>query len=289
MTNLRFSVSSGCIQPHGNVLVMGGTHTIPTLRAPEENALLRPPETGRSTTMATHQLAVWGSAIMLAAVVLAGCSEAGPQEDSNDETSTADTGSSTGGKATEAQGYSWGLPASDTSVAGNDGPAYAALQLSCTDGQAYLDSVAPDGYGFRSPLNVVLFAAGVKLCNGEVAAAGELYAYGIQRYGLSGLPEGKPECELYKSVRSVLEQQPRTAFPCPGGLPPENIVGVTGLVDDPLTMDVDESEPTDTPASTEALDTPTPATDTSTGKSTAATAEPTQPLPETSGPATPTP
>lgn len=174
---------------------------------------------------------------------------------SGDTTSGTATGrtSTTGGTtsptthgSTAPVAYSWGLPPSDTSVAGNDGPAYAELQQGCAQGQAYLDAVAPDGYGFRSPLNVVLFAAGLRLCLGDRPGARNLYEYGASRYGLSGLPEGKPECELYKSVRSVLEQQPRASFPCPGGLPPQDIVGDTGLVDDPLTMDVDESQPLET-------------------------------------------
>lgn len=237
---------------------------------------------------------------LVAALILAGCGNPGPQDDSSTVSSSATTSSSDSRSSghgssssaidgSEAQGYSWGLPASDTSVAGNDGPAYAALQSSCAEGQAYLDSVALEGYGFRSPLNVVLFAAGLKLCNGDVAGAGQLYAYGTQRYGLSGLPEGKPECELYKSVRSVLEQQSRTTFPCPGGLPPENIIGPTGLIDDPLTMEIDESQPTDTPTPTEDPETPTPSTETPTGESTSVTTEPTQPVPDTFGPATPTP
>lgn len=236
---------------------------------------------------------------LVAALVLSGCATPGSHDDPSTASSSETTsssgstssgnGSSSAGNGSEAQSYSWGLPASDTSVAGNDGPAYAALQSGCAEGQAYLDAVAPDGYGFRSPLNVVLFAAGLNLCTGDVAGAGELYAYGTQRYGLSGLPEGKPECELYKSVRSVLEQQPRTMFPCPGGLPPENIVGPTGLVDDPLTMDVDESQPTDTPTPTQGPGTPTQATGTSSDENTAAATETTQTLPDTSGQASSTP
>lgn len=97
-------------------------------------------------------------------------------------------------------------------MAGNDGPDYAALPRSCADGQAYLDMTAPEVYGFRSPLDVLLFAAGIKLCNPDVTSASQLYPYGTQHYGLSGLPEGKPECELYKPVRSRTDQQPRTAF-----------------------------------------------------------------------------
>jgi len=261
-------------------------------------------------TMGTYQRAArWPALLLMSAVVLAGCSYSGPQAETSDEASgTASNsfsssssgngsngnGSATGDNGSEAEVYSWGLPPSDTSVAGNDGPAYAALQRSCAEGQAYLDAVAPDGYGFRSPLNVVLFAAGIKLCNGDVEGAAELYTYGTQRYGLSGLPEGKPECELYKSVRSVLEQQERTAFPCPEGLPPENIIGPTGLVDDPLTMDVDESQPTESPTPTEGPtistgETTTTETSTPTGETDMTPPESTPPSSESPESVSPTP
>lgn len=278
---------------------MPKVHTDPTVRVSNGEILNRPPRTERGAKMNNYRQAMGSTMLSLvAALVLSGCANPGQQDDSSTAPSTAATssfentqsgnGSSSAGNGSEAQSYSWGLPASDTSVAGNDGPAYAALQNGCAEGQAYLDAVTPDGYGFRSPLNVVLFAAGLKLCTGDVAGAGQLYAYGTQRYGLSGLPEGKPECELYKSVRSVLEQQPRTAFPCPGGLPPENIVGPAGLVDDPLTMDFDESQPTDTPTPTEDPGTPTTATETSSSESPAESTEPTQSLPDTSGQVSPT-
>lgn len=66
--------------------------------------------------------------------------------------------------------YEWGLPPSDTSVTGNDGPAYAALQRSCQEGQDYLDSLADqESYGFRSPRNVVLYAAALRICFGDLA------------------------------------------------------------------------------------------------------------------------
>lgn len=238
-------------------------------------------------------------ALCVAAVLaMAGCTGYEPEPGSTSapnsaQTSSEGTGSTSTSSAKPSPGkrtrtspparevYSWGLPPSDTSIAGNDGPAYAQLQISCAAGQAYLDRVAPDGYGFRSPLNVVLFAAGLRLCFGDRPGAQSLYDHGVNRYGLSGLPEGKPECELYKSVRSVLDQVSRTSFPCPGGLPPQDIFGPTGLLDDPLTIDIDESLPQETettgtaeaPETTEATDAPaTEATE-------QATSEPATPTP----------
>lgn len=232
---------------------------------------------------------------MLTAVALAGCSGYDPGPAPTPTTGESRSASTDGSlhptpsprkQRTSAppEAYSWGLPPSDTSVAGNDGPAYAALQEGCSSGQAYLDSVAPEGYGFRSPLNVVLFAAGLKLCDGDRAGARTLYDYGAARYGLSGLPEGKPECELYKSVRSVLEQKPRTSFPCPGGQPPQELVGPTGLLDDPLTMDLDESIPVESESPPATSETPgIPGTDPTPSES----GQPASPTPAT--PPVPTP
>ena len=137
--------------------------------------------------------------------------------------------------------YAWGLPASDTSISGNDGPAYASLRRSCDEGQQYLEVVAENGYGFRSPRNVVLFAAGIEVCRGNYEVGRHYYDHAAAVYGLAGLaPEGRAECDLYKSVRSVLEQRPREEFPCPDGAAPEYRSGPGGI-DDPLTFDVDES------------------------------------------------
>ncbi|MFF0943954.1 hypothetical protein ACFYE2_06965, partial [Kocuria sp. CPCC 205300] len=148
-----------------------------------------------------------------------------------------------GGGGSNPVQYTWTLPPSDISVTGNDGPAYAALRRSCQEGQNYLDSVAPS-YGFQSPRNVVLFVAGIRICNGDLTGGQVYYNHAQNFYGLEGLaPEGVAECDLYKSVRSVLEQRPREEFVCPGGSPPGYKFGETGLRDDPVTLDIDESIP----------------------------------------------
>ncbi|MEE1620360.1 hypothetical protein ACQ7DA_03875 [Zafaria sp. J156] len=137
--------------------------------------------------------------------------------------------------------YTWGLPPSDTSVSGNDGPAYGVLMRSCDEAQAYLDGLSdPPYYGFRSPRNVVLFAAGIHLCRGDTGEGARYYRNAVTEYGIEGLNDGRPECELYKSVASVVEQRPREDFPCVGGPDPQGRFG-DGGADDPLTFDVDES------------------------------------------------
>ena len=137
--------------------------------------------------------------------------------------------------------YDWGLPTSDTSVTGNEGPAYNDLSRSCDEGDAFVQSAWEN---FNSPRNVLLFAAGVGLCRGDRQAGARYFDAARTLYGLDGLqPEGKAECDVYKSVRSVLEQQPREAFPCPGGLAPQYRIGPGGK-DNPLTFNVDESTTT---------------------------------------------
>lgn len=197
------------------------------------------------------------------ALLLSGCvgPPAPPPQDGGQESPTppvetnGNGGGGNGGGGGTTVEYEWGLPPSDTSVTGNDGPAYAALQRSCQEGQDYLDSLADQqSYGFRSPRNVVLFAAAIRICFGDLTEGQRLFQHAESFYGLEGLaPEGRAECDLYKSVRSVLEQRPRDDFPCPGGAAPEDRRGEDGRVDDPLTFDVDESltPETETPVPTE--------------------------------------
>jgi len=135
--------------------------------------------------------------------------------------------------------YEWGLPSSDISVTGNDGPAYGILRRGCQEGQDFVYSEAR--FGFSSPRNVVLFAAGIRICFGDIAGGQQYFEHARDAYGLDGLaPEGVAECDLYKSVRSVLEQKPRTDFPCAGGAAPP-YRGQYPTLDDPLTLDIDES------------------------------------------------
>ncbi|MFF2276189.1 hypothetical protein [Agromyces sp. NPDC058126] len=177
-------------------------------------------------------------------------------------------GGDPGGGGAEAVSYTWGLPTTNTGVSGNDGPAYGSLQRSCDEGQAYLDDRAPEGYGFRSPRNVVMFVAAIAVCRGDLDTARIYAAHAIEEYGLAGLynpeilppcdpascdPDSAPECEVYRSVMSVLDQAPREEYDCPGGSPPEyrfrtDANGVT-WVDDPVTLDVDESDRADVPPS----------------------------------------
>ncbi len=167
--------------------------------------------------------------------------EAGGERDTNRGSTT------NGGGGSVVETYVWGLPPSDISVTGNDGPMYASLQQSCQEGEDFLNEAWE---GFRSPRNVVLFAAGVKICRGDVEGGRAYFQHAATVYGFGGLqPEGRAECDVYKSVRSVLEQQPRSDFPCPAGSAPPWKTGPDSRKDNPLTFAIDESAgSTETPA-----------------------------------------
>ncbi|MEX1078294.1 MAG: hypothetical protein WED09_04220 [Homoserinimonas sp.] len=145
----------------------------------------------------------------------------------------------------EAVVFEWGLPSSDTSVGANhqgaEGSAYQALQVSCSEGAEFLSPDFAPEYGFESPRNVLLFAAGVQLCEGDRAAAAALFEP-ARAMGVEGLaPETWAFCVLYRTVGSVLEQRPPEEFACAGGSAPPFKVGDNGTIDDPLTLDADES------------------------------------------------
>ena len=198
----------------------------------------------------------WEAAILSLGLValVAGCSCAGPSAptesgaESQLPTASSDTSARSGGSTGTNDGsggganpvvYEWGLPSSDISVTGNDGPAYGILRRGCQEGQDFVYSEAR--FGFSSPRNVVLFAAGIRICFGDIAGGQQYFEHARDAYGLDGLaPEGVAECDLYKSVRSVLEQKPRTDFPCAGGAAPP-YRGQYPALDDPLTLDIDES------------------------------------------------
>lgn len=197
-----------------------------------------------------------------------GAPAGGGSSSSGGSSSGGGTGSGGSGGGAQPVSYTWGLPTTNTGVSGNDGPAYGALQRSCDEGQAYLDDSAAEGYGFRSPRNVVLFVAAIAVCRGNFDTARIYATHAIDEYGLTGLynpeilppcdpaicnPDSAPECEVYRSVMSVLDQAPRENYNCPGGTPPDyrartDANGIT-WVDDPVTLDVDESDQADVPPS----------------------------------------
>ncbi len=172
-------------------------------------------------------------------------------DDSNGSNASGDSGDSGDGGDEEQVVYEWGLPASDTSVGerhqGAEGSAYIALSSSCAEGAQFLAADLAPTYNFESPRNVLLFAAGLWLCEGDTDGARRFFAE-AEVYGTAGLtPDDWAFCVLYQVVRSVLEQRPPEDFRCGDGTAPPFREGVSAtgevLTDDPLTLDVDESVP----------------------------------------------
>jgi hypothetical protein len=185
-------------------------------------------------------------------LLLAGCGEIGiPGSKGSSETAGSANGTDLDEKPDEIPDeneepveYAWGLPGSDTSVGeghqGAEGSAYEALQRGCSEGAEFLDPAFAPEYGFESPRNVLLFAAGLRLCAGDRDAAASFFQH-AEAYGTAGLtPDGWAFCDLYRTVRSVLEQRPPDEFECGAGGAPLFKSGAIAT-DDPLTLDVDES------------------------------------------------
>lgn len=172
--------------------------------------------------------------------------------------------------------YTWSLPPSDLSPIGNDGPAYGALRSGDCAGAGSRFSVVPSPqdipYGLSNPRVVILLSAGVAMCRADEPAAGSLFSLAIDQWGTAGLdkpwypqrpgatdPEdrvtdrppgyGEAECDLYRTLTSVLEQVDPDGVECPGGPVPEyrtrDYPAAAGdytitVYDNPLTLD-DES------------------------------------------------
>jgi len=210
-------------------------------------------------------------------------------------TSPSSTQAQNGGEGNaQAASYTFSLPPTDTSVSDNDGPAYGALMQGCDAAAQYLETTRDQrSYGFSNPRFAVIYAAGIALCRGDSGAARDLLGIALSTYGTSGLDRpgdpnkpgtstepvdpprppghGEPECDIYRTLRSVLEQVAPDTISCPGDDRPvlatqfyETTDGFEVEVwDDPLTFDVDESRippenavvtptptPTPTPTST---------------------------------------
>ncbi len=191
--------------------------------------------------------------------------------------------------------YSWALPPTDISPSDNEGPAYASLRSSCESAAQYLDDTSAEKgitmHGFQNPRYVVLFYAGLALCRGETGRARSLTDNALARYSAGGLDRswqprdpatgefyspprppgyGEAECDLYRTLRSVLEQIAPDVIDCPGGAMPQftweeypvtrdGVSTTVRVYDDPLTFDVDESleappDPTEGPDGTDGAD-----------------------------------
>ncbi|MDQ3974797.1 MAG: hypothetical protein M3276_10825 [Actinomycetota bacterium] len=148
--------------------------------------------------------------------------------------------------------YGWGLPQGPYTPDGVfEDEVYVPLQGgSCELGQSELETFWDQ---LRSPRGVLLYQAAVDSCRGDREAARRRFeqagAYGWQ--GVDWVASGgfRYDCEVYKSLRSVLEQRARDRVTCPGGDPPGWPSADPGVPrDDPRTPE-NESEVSEPPSS----------------------------------------
>jgi hypothetical protein len=85
--------------------------------------------------------------------------------------------------------------------------------------------------------------AAAQLCSGDISGGRAFYDRVENEYGLVGLQNDARVCDVYRSVISILLQEPRESFLCPAGRDPEWKQSPNWVKDNPLTVDVDESQP----------------------------------------------
>jgi len=230
-----------------------------------------------------------GALIVVLAVALSGCGEYSPVGDASgtpdasppatpdsSATTNADESAddSNGESADDVTTYAFGLPPTDTSVTGNNGPGYGALLRGCESARSYLAGIDLDDqpfFGFTNPRYVAFYSAGLAIeCNGDIALARTWTEGAIAEYGLDGTDRlgepkkpdgsgdpvdppgppgyGEPECDLYRTLVSVVRQVDPGSLTChPGSSPQfrsqvwEISDGPAVMWDDPCTFDIDES------------------------------------------------
>lgn len=206
----------------------------------------------------------------------------GPSPNPTQSVPAADGPPDDAGASSEPEGgipatFAWGLPPSDTSLTGNDGPAYQALRDGCSAAEQFLASTAEtpftsNPYGFLNARYTEFYAAGIALCRGDIGTARTYRDHAVARWGTEGIDRpgdpkapdgtdysgaprppgyGEPECDLYRTLGSVLDQVAPDSIVCPGGDRPGHIFVdyvvddgqgpyTTSIHDDPVTLDVEE-------------------------------------------------
>jgi hypothetical protein len=122
-----------------------------------------------------------------------------------------------------AEEYGWGLPTGPRTPDDTfEDDVYAPLATAdCGGAAAELDRLWDL---LDSPRTVLLYQAAVDSCRGQrhaarawMARAGEHGWAGLDHVFSGGF---RYDCEVFRSVVSVLDQRPREGVPCPGGTPP---------------------------------------------------------------------
>ena len=238
-------------------------------------------------------------AVMVSLVVIGlgvvSCGQYAPGAEAGQPTSRAQSGSTAppddgeggapdgGGSGSGSDGgipttYAWGLPPSDVSLTGNDGPAYSALQTGCGAAEEFLAATGAERpftsnpYGFLNARYTEFYAAGIALCRGDVETARIYRDHALAQWGTEGIDRpgdpknpdgtdyagparppgyGEPECDLYRTLAGVLDQVAPDSVACAGGNRPGHLFVdyvvddgqgpyTTSIYDDPLTLDIEE-------------------------------------------------
>lgn len=177
------------------------------------------------------------------AVSLSACAPSAPDEPPVVDNGGNDGGGQTGGGndgGGDGDRFSFKLPRGETGVDAGESVVYPSIQSGdCGGAQKLLDGDPPSQETalwprFDNPRNVLLFQAGIALCNGDADAARGWYAAAEQ---LGFAETDRPNiCPMYQVTSSVLAQRPPEEFSCEGGEAPDFTVNFdAGTTDDPRT------------------------------------------------------
>jgi hypothetical protein len=163
--------------------------------------------------------------------------------------------------------FPWGLPPGDTSAAAQEAIIYGLIEQGrCEDAQTSLDE------GWRilnGPRAVLLYQAAIHFCRGERDAGRQRFVQAGDLFGWEGVNWPSLDCNVFKAIRSVLEQRAKEAIEdCPGGetpLWPEDVPAESR--DDPRTPEDDgaTSTPTEPSTTTTSTEPPSDSDTTTTG------------------------
>lgn len=192
------------------------------------------------------------SALVVFTALLAGCGSGAVQSPDNDpepgngNATEADPGGDNGGDNGEDE-FRFTLPVGEKGVDAGESEVYPSIQRGeCSRAQELLDGPAdnPEAalwHRFDNPRNVLLFQAGIALCDGDRDGAQGWYDAAEQ---LGFAETDKPNiCPMYQVTSSVLAQRPPEEFPCQGGDAPDFVTNEDfSKTDDPRTPENEAEE-----------------------------------------------
>ncbi|MGH3712293.1 MAG: hypothetical protein ACRDT4_02355 [Micromonosporaceae bacterium] len=169
--------------------------------------------------------------------------DAGGDPPDNGNNATSDGGDDGDG----GEDFRFTLPVGETGVDAGESEVYPSIQRGeCSRAQELLDGPSDNPEAalwlrFDNPRNVLLFQAGIALCDGNTDDARGWY----ERASNLGFAEtDKPNiCPMYQITSSVLAQRPPEEFECQGGDAPEFTTNEDfSRIDDPRTPENEAEE-----------------------------------------------